>query len=93
MSEFEVNHNKCQFCDESAFKTNGKSELICLSRANTGKCSKEWKENPVQNTTADYIGHKNIIKKNTKNELLYSLCSCNSGKKYKFCCYGSSIIR
>lgn len=28
----------CKFCDEIAYKSNGKSELICRNRAETGKC-------------------------------------------------------
>lgn len=34
----EIQNHRCDFCQEPAFKTNGKSELECYNRANTGSC-------------------------------------------------------
>lgn len=36
----------CQFCGAPAYKTNGKSELICESRAYSGQCKKD--KQPLQ---------------------------------------------
>lgn len=63
--------NNCEFCNDIGFKTNGKAQLICESRANTGKCKTENKDIPLQ-----------ITSKQQRN----NLCSCGSGKKYKKCC-------
>lgn len=36
-----MSYDQCQFCGDIAFKTNGNSESICLSRANSGQCKKD----------------------------------------------------
>lgn len=36
-----MSYAQCQFCGETAFKTNGKSELICESRAYSGQCKQD----------------------------------------------------
>lgn len=40
-----MSYDQCQFCGDIAFKTNGKCELICESRAYHGRCKKD-KEQP-----------------------------------------------
>lgn len=40
----------CEFCESPAFKSNGKSELICENRANTGSCE-GFKPRVVSNQT------------------------------------------
>ena len=64
---------KCEFCDSEAFKTNGKSELICENRANTGNC---------KGTQKQYSKTENAPAKQRRN----ALCNCGSGKKSKKCC-------
>lgn len=39
-----MSYDQCQFCGDIAFKTNGKSELICESRTYSGQCKKEKQE-------------------------------------------------
>lgn len=36
-----MSYDQCQFCSDIAFKTNGKSELICESRAYSGQRKKD----------------------------------------------------
>jgi len=43
-----MSYDQCQFCGDIAFKTNGKCELICESRAYSGQCKKD-----KQNIRAD----------------------------------------
>jgi preprotein translocase subunit SecA len=62
---------KCQFCGEKAFKTNGKSELICENRANTGRCE------GAKPVTKEELGGVKV----GRNEQ----CPCGSGKKFKKC--------
>ncbi len=32
--------DSCKYCDQPAYKTNGKAETICYNRAFTGSCEK-----------------------------------------------------
>lgn len=36
-----MSYDKCKYCDEIAYKTNGDAESICFNRAHTGKCEGE----------------------------------------------------
>lgn len=39
-----MSYDQCQFCGDIAYKTNGKCELICESRAYSGQCKKDKEE-------------------------------------------------
>ncbi len=64
----------CDFCNKDVFKSNGKSELECENRANTGSCEGL---KPLQYSQT----HNGLIKQG-RNEK----CQCGSGKKHKYCC-------
>jgi hypothetical protein len=68
-----MSYDPCKYCDKPSFKTNGKSELICYNRANTGECE----------TSPSYKSPNTIIgqSKQPRNES----CKCGSGKKTKHC--------
>ena len=40
------------------------------------------------NTERPRMVNMNKLKKNIMQQAMYLPCSCNSGKKYKFCCFG-----
>jgi uncharacterized protein YchJ len=68
-----MSYDQCKYCGNIAYKTNGKSELICYDRAVYGECEQElMKQEPIVNE-----GKK--VGRNDK-------CPCGSGKKFKRCC-------
>lgn len=64
----------CNFCGTIAFKSNGKGELECERRADTGSCTGYV---PLKYSQT----HNGLIKQG-RNEK----CQCGSGKKHKLCC-------
>lgn len=76
-----MSYDKCKYCYEMGFKTNGSGEFICYNMAYTGSCDK----NP---STEVNIGFEKCEDTFISNQLLSrnKPCPCGSKKNYKNCC-------
>lgn len=70
-----MSYDPCKFCGQPAYKTNGKAELICVNRAETGDCNdSSWAKDLPHN-----CGGPPPQKKKPGNSI------CRHEKKIKHC--------